>query len=291
MIQNIFLQINPGGDFNEYRPFRAKLKNRPFRDEMHFLPFPAGYLAVKGNLRHLPDELFLRSFLDDPHLATGKIDFQTTGSKGRAKEDVSGVLGDIDEPTATGAAIAKLGGINVTGSIHFSRPHEGEGNSGTVVEIHLHRMFDQGIGVVGDAKIDTAFGNTTVQARFDRHQNVVRDALFCSDSSNHVVGDTGAEVDCRAGNQFHHRAPSDHLAHIHRQRLDRCFRNHQVATKRRLKEETARLAVIVFRVVTKHNGIDKIAGDNHGFRMQGAGFGLTLDLGNDLATVALCCQH
>ena len=104
---------------------------------------------------------------------------------------------------------------------------------------------------MSNTEVDAAFGNSTIDTRLDRHENVFAQAFLGQHAANDVVGNSGSHIDGSAQRQLHGGAPANHLAHGERQGFDCRHRHHEVAAERRIIGKRVGLAVIQTRVVAK----------------------------------------
>ena len=65
LIDNIFLQINPGGNFNQCYAFRFQLENSPLGNLENLLTALTAVFSAKGDVFHLFDQFFHLALIHD----------------------------------------------------------------------------------------------------------------------------------------------------------------------------------------------------------------------------------
>lgn len=112
---------------------------------------------------------------------------------------MAGILGDIDKTARAGAGCAEPCGIDVPVRVHLAGAHKGDVDPCAVVVEHLILVANHRAQITADTKIHATRLLPTVDPRLDGDGDLLAELFLVNDGANHVIGNTGAEIDDAAG--------------------------------------------------------------------------------------------
>ena len=224
------------------------------------------------------------ALLGDSEPAVAGCDLQTSGGERTAVDDRLRSLGDVDKAAWPHVTAAEAAHVDVAMLVGLRQAQEGDVEAPAVVPVEHGQLLDVCLGVARRAEEQVRPRCTAHRAGLGGKGHHLVDPLLGGQPA-HGVGIADAEVDDRTGDELHGRTPDHHGAPTQGRRLGRRQGDPQVPGQRRVKA-AGRLGMEIGRG-GDHHVIDQRGGDPHMLRVQGAGLGRVLYLGDHDAAAVL----
>ena len=196
-------------------------------------------------------------------------------------------MGNIDKAARTGQAGAEFGNVQIAFAIGLRQPQKGHVQAAAIVKIKLAGLIDNGVGIGGGAKTQTAGGYAANHARLGGERHQVDNPLFGGHVGN-AFGHADAQIHHRIGAQFHGGATGDDFALAHGHGLERRHGHADFAGVGWVVLFGKGLHVVGW-VFGHHHTVHQNARHFDFARVKAVAFGNALHLGNhNAAAVARC---
>ena len=150
--------------------------------------------AAECNFFDCFDKFLFTAFLNNMKSVFRNIDFQVSGSKCTAENNLFRILRNIDETAASGDTRAETADIDIAGCIALCKTKKTHIQSAAVIKIKLIRLIPVTIGINSCPEAFAVLRNTADGTGFNGQCNLVRKAFFFCNGS-YKFRNTHAEID------------------------------------------------------------------------------------------------
>src|ERR1022692_4289220 len=156
--QDVALDVDARGNLDEFEALGAESEHAPLRDVQHRGAAAHRFGAAEGSMFDALHELVPVAIMADRQHSLMDRDLDLSGTEGTDEHHFLCVLADVDETARACQPPAELRNVEITFPVGLRKAQKGNIQPTAIVEIELAGLVDDGLGIDGGAKVESAGG-------------------------------------------------------------------------------------------------------------------------------------